>query len=141
MRRLLRASVQVHRGASLLHIRMHRLRATFLLAPSRQPPRGLVTSSSFVHASCLLRPFPSQGDDIFEVEDALVHPVFCRAPAVKAGLVFYAAAILRSQNGTPMGTLCVLDKTPRALTEAQRRQLTVRRGASATREQQHTTTA
>lgn len=82
----------------------------------------LATASAQV-LQCFRSP---QGEDIFEISDAFHHPVFCRAPAVKMGLVFYAAAIIRAHNGTPMGTLCVLDKTPRTLTEIQRRQLSVR---------------
>lgn len=66
-----------------------------------------------------------QGDDVFEVEDATCHQVFCNNPAVKGlGLKFYAGAILRSPaTGTPLGTLCVLDREKRTLTEQQKRQL------------------
>lgn len=38
---------------------------------------------------------------------------------------FYAGAILRSFSGWPLGTLCVLDYQPRALTELQKRALNV----------------
>jgi two-component sensor histidine kinase len=36
---------------------------------------------------------------------------------------FYAGAILRLDNGVPIGTLCVLDRRPRRLTENQRKTL------------------
>lgn len=50
--------------------------------------------------------------------------IFCNNPAVKQlGLKFYAGAILRSPAGLPLGTLCVLDKEKRHLTEQQKRQL------------------
>lgn len=35
------------------------------------------------------------------------------------GLRFYAGALLKSKDGLPLGTLCVLDNSPRTLTEAQ----------------------
>jgi two-component sensor histidine kinase len=41
------------------------------------------------------------------------------------GLRFYAGALLKASNGMPIGTLCVLDNKPNALTEAQKRALHV----------------
>lgn len=41
------------------------------------------------------------------------------------GLKFYAGAVLRSPEGTPVGTLCVMDKKRRNLTEPQKRQLQI----------------
>lgn len=50
--------------------------------------------------------------------------MFRRNPAVTGlGIRFYAGAVLRSKLGSPIGTLCVLDKTVRKLDETQRRQL------------------
>lgn len=37
-----------------------------------------------------------------------------------SGLRFYAGALLKSEDGLPLGTLCVLDYQPRVLTDAQR---------------------
>ena len=41
------------------------------------------------------------------------------------GLRFYAGATLRTDDGLPLGTLCVLDHKPRVLTDLQRRAVTV----------------
>lgn len=40
--------------------------------------------------------------------------------APEDGLRFYAGALLKTQNGLPIGTLCVLDNKPRKLNEHQR---------------------
>lgn len=42
-----------------------------------------------------------------------------------AGLRFYAGALLKGEDGLPLGTLCVLDYQPRVLTELQRTALKV----------------
>ncbi len=39
------------------------------------------------------------------------------------GLRFYAGALLKAENGMPIGTLCVLDSKPNTLTEFQRKAL------------------
>lgn len=56
-------------------------------------------------------------DDIYIVEDARKDPRTMSNPLVAAvmGLQFYAAAPLRSSGGYNLGTLCIIDKTPRAL--------------------------
>ncbi|MDM7459542.1 MAG: histidine kinase dimerization/phosphoacceptor domain -containing protein [Paracoccus sp. (in: a-proteobacteria)] len=41
------------------------------------------------------------------------------------GLRFYAGALLNTQDGLPLGTLCVLDRQPRRLTDLQREGLKV----------------
>ncbi|RJL05324.1 GAF domain-containing protein [Paracoccus aestuarii] len=41
------------------------------------------------------------------------------------GLRFYAGALLKTQDGLPLGTLCVLDRQPRRLTDLQREGLQV----------------
>lgn len=54
--------------------------------------------------------------------------MFRRNPAVKGlGLKFYAGAVLRTPDGVPLGTLCVMDKVARTLTDPQKRQLQARR--------------
>ena len=59
---------------------------------------------------------------VFEVQDAAAHNIFCRCPAVTSSLSvrFYAGVLLRTPDGTPLGTLCVLDVKPRTLTDSQR---------------------
>ena len=59
---------------------------------------------------------------VFEVQDAAAHNIFCRCPAVTSALSvrFYAGVLLRTPDGTPLGTLCVLDVKPRVLSDSQR---------------------
>jgi signal transduction histidine kinase len=62
------------------------------------------------------------GEDLMEVPDALQderfhdNPLATGAPHVR----FYAGTPLRAESGHRLGTLCVIDHVPRALTEAQR---------------------
>jgi len=62
------------------------------------------------------------------VADTQDDPRFSCNPLVTAdgGLRFYAGAVLRTRDGVPLGTLCVLDKKPRpeGLTEQQQFMLT-----------------
>jgi len=62
------------------------------------------------------------------VTDTQDDPRFSCNPLVTAegGLRFYAGAVLRTRDGVPLGTLCVLDKKPRpeGLTEQQQFMLT-----------------
>jgi len=62
------------------------------------------------------------------VPDTQDDPRFSCNPLVTAegGLRFYAGAVLRTRDGVPLGTLCVLDKKPRpeGLTEQQQFMLT-----------------
>jgi len=61
-------------------------------------------------------------DDFVEIPDTLHdprmrdNPLCCGDP----GLRFYAGALLRSDGGLPIGTLCVLDYEPKKLTALQR---------------------
>jgi two-component sensor histidine kinase len=66
-------------------------------------------------------------EEFVEVHDTLDdprmrdNPLCCGEP----GLRFYAGALLRTAEGLPLGTLCVLDYAPRALTALQRDTLRV----------------
>ena len=61
-------------------------------------------------------------DEIFEINDAALdarfhdNPFVTDAPQVR----FYAGIPLKSPDGLPLGTLCVLDSVPRTLTEEQK---------------------
>lgn len=52
---------------------------------------------------------------LFVIPDMTTDPRFSRAPSVSGvpHLRFYAGAILETDEGLPLGTLCVLDHTPR----------------------------
>lgn len=59
--------------------------------------------------------FAIREDELFVVPDALEHPVLKDHPMVTSGrLRFYAAAILKSASGAPIGTLCAMDSQARA---------------------------
>ncbi|NMG76045.1 response regulator [Aromatoleum diolicum] len=64
------------------------------------------------------------GDDIFEIPDALNDPRFADNPLVTGppDLRFYAAAPLTGPEGYRVGTLCLIDRSPRHL-DADQRQL------------------
>ncbi|MEG3124257.1 PAS domain S-box protein [Sphingomonas sp. GB1N7] len=64
-------------------------------------------------------------DDFLLVPDAALDERFKCNPLVTAkdGLRFYAGALLKTPEGLPIGTLCVLDHAPRSLTEFQQRAL------------------
>jgi PAS domain S-box-containing protein len=59
---------------------------------------------------------------LFEVEDAASHSQFACNPLVtgEPGIRFYAGAPVRLDNGDVVGTLCVIDRTPRRLDDQQR---------------------
>ena len=59
--------------------------------------------------------------DFLYVPDAARDPRFAGNPLVtgEPGLRFYAGALLRTEDGYPVGTVCVLDTLPRELTERQ----------------------
>lgn len=56
-------------------------------------------------------------DEIYIVENARVDPRTIANPLVAGamGLQFYAAAPLKSKDGYNLGTLCIIDKTPRRM--------------------------
>ncbi len=63
--------------------------------------------------------------DYLEVPDATKDARFDCNPLVTAvdGIRFYAGALLKTEEGLPIGTLCVLDTRPRSLTDQQARSL------------------
>ncbi|EGF32026.1 PAS sensor diguanylate cyclase and phosphodiesterase [Oxalobacteraceae bacterium IMCC9480] len=65
------------------------------------------------------------GDGIFEVPDTLADPRFADNPLVVTDpdIRFYAGATLRLSDGAHVGTLCVIDRVPRQLSEQQREAL------------------
>jgi PAS domain S-box-containing protein len=66
-------------------------------------------------------------DDFLLVPDAALDPRFEGNPLVTEDphLRFYAGALLKTTEGLPIGTLCVLDTAPKALTPLQQRTLQV----------------
>ena len=66
-------------------------------------------------------------EDFLLVPDATLDSRFDCNPLVTGdpGLRFYAGALLKTPEGLPIGTLCVLDVEPRALTPLQQRTLQV----------------
>lgn len=66
-------------------------------------------------------------DDFVEIPDMQDDARFADNPFVAGnpGARFYAGAVLRSDDGLPMGTLCVIDFHPRTLTPLQRDTLRV----------------
>lgn len=67
-----------------------------------------------------------QGDFV-EIPDTLQDPRMSDNPLCtgEEGFRFYAGAVLRAPNGLPLGTLCVLDRKPRVLSEHQQKVLRV----------------
>ena len=71
-------------------------------------------------------PYALEVPELLEIGDATRDPRFAAMPTVAAaGLRFYAGAPLRTADGETLGTLCVLDRVPRALDTRQRRTLQV----------------
>lgn len=66
-------------------------------------------------------------DDYLEINDTTADPRTVDNPLVTGdeSFRFYAGALLRGDNGLPAGTLCVLDRKPRVLTDFQQRALKV----------------
>ena len=62
------------------------------------------------------------GDGLFEVEDATLDARFAENPFVvdDPSIRFYAGVPLQLADGHRIGTLCVIDRSPRSLTEQQR---------------------
>lgn len=64
-----------------------------------------------------------QKDEVFVVPDLALDERFRDTQMARAGIRFYAGAPLITRSGYGLGTLCVLDDKPRALTEDERRLL------------------
>lgn len=66
-------------------------------------------------------------EDLMVVPDATKDPRFACNPLVtdEPGIRFYAGALLKTHDGLPIGTMCVLDYVPRNLDEAQLRTLSL----------------
>jgi signal transduction histidine kinase len=67
----------------------------------------------------------NEAEDFFIVEDARKDERFFDNPLVTNNplVIFYAGVVLKSDQNLPLGTLCVIDHTPRTLTEKQIRLL------------------
>lgn len=65
--------------------------------------------------------------DFVEIPDTLQDKRMADNPLCTSepGFRFYAGAVLKGENGLPLGTLCVLDHEPRTLTDRQRKILRV----------------
>lgn len=65
--------------------------------------------------------------EFLEIPDTRMDPRLADNPLCNddPGLRFYAGALLKTRDGLPLGTLCVLDHQPRRLTALQRRGLEV----------------
>ncbi|QEL10470.1 EAL domain-containing protein [Kushneria phosphatilytica] len=61
-------------------------------------------------------------EQLLVVEDTQAHELFSASPLVTGfpHVRFYAGAILRTASGYPLGTLCIMDTSPRSLTESER---------------------
>src|SRR3954452_11856468 len=67
------------------------------------------------------------GSELFMVEDALLDPRFCGNPLVQGSpnIRFYAGMPLLTNTGLALGTLCVIDGSPRTLNVQQKAALGV----------------
>ncbi len=73
------------------------------------------------------------GNDVMVVGDATKDPRFCDNPLVTGdpGIRFYAGAPILMDNGTALGTVCVIDRKPRELSLMQQSALRLLRQTAA----------
>jgi PAS domain S-box-containing protein len=85
------------------------------------------TETAREHAFCN---FAIQGDDVYEVPNALENKLFADNPFVTGDphVRFYAGAPLISPEGYKLGTLCVIDTVPKHLNEKQKETLRILSG-------------
>ena len=94
-----------------------------LVTDSRQffkARQGLDATETPIASSFCARALP--GGDVMVVADATADPRFADNPLVvgEPHIRFYAGAVLTAEDGTPYGTVCVIDDKPREITEAQK---------------------
>jgi signal transduction histidine kinase len=67
----------------------------------------------------------NEKDDLFIIEDARKDKRFFDNPLVTSDpfVIFYAGVVLKSDENLPLGTLCVIDNSPRKLSDKQIRSL------------------
>ena len=67
----------------------------------------------------------NEKDDLFIIEDARKDKRFFDNPLVTSDpfVIFYAGVVLKSDEDLPLGTLCVIDNSPRKLSDKQIRSL------------------
>jgi len=67
----------------------------------------------------------NETDDLFIIEDARKDKRFFDNPLVTSDpyVIFYAGVVLKSDENLPLGTLCVIDNSPRKLSDKQIRSL------------------
>ncbi|MBC7744885.1 MAG: PAS domain S-box protein [Flavobacterium sp.] len=81
---------------------------------------GLDTHQGAIHESFCY--YSIQSDEIFEVKDSLLDPLFNDYPSVtnEPSIRFYAGAPLINPEGFALGSLCVMDIKPNGLNEEQK---------------------